>query len=386
MSEEAPRRSATLQIATEEHPFPLECGETLAPVRITYETYGRLDADHGNAVLICHALTGSAHAASSDEHGTRGWWDDLIGPGRAIDTDRWFVICSNVLGGCYGSTGPASIDLRRGTRYGERFPTITVRDIVRAQRLLLLRIGIERLHAVIGGSMGGMQALEWGLLFPDHVGRLVPIATSARHSAWCVGFNAVAREALRLGRAADDVDGGLRLARKVAMLTYRSDLELAERFGRETAREGTVEAGDGFAIESWLEHHGRTLVSRFDADSYRVLTRAMDLHDITAGRGDLAATLGALRQPMLSIGITSDVLYPVREQREIARLAPRGLYREIDSPHGHDAFLIETAQLGRHLAWFLAAESFDECSDERYDCTGAASAQHTSRTLTRQVA
>lgn len=377
MPEIVQRWSATLQIASAERPFQLESGETLGPVRIAYETYGRLNAERSNAILICHALTGDAHAAGTDERELPGWWDGLIGPGRAIDTDRWFVICSNVLGGCYGSTGPTSVDPKRGAPYGEQFPTITIRDIVRAQRLLLRKLGIERLHAAIGGSMGGMQVLEWGLLFPDHVQLLVPIATSARHSAWCIGFNAIAREAAELGRTLGNQEAGLRLARKVAMMTYRSDLELAERFARSGARPGTPAPGEGFAVESYLEHHGRSLTARFDCDTYRTLTRAMDHHDVTAGRGDLAATLGAIEQPTLSIGIASDVLYPTREQREIAELVPNGIYRQIASLCGHDAFLIEIDQLGRHVAEFLAA----------HDARGqAAQARYTSRTLTKQVA
>ncbi len=342
-----------IRIASEERPLLLESGERLGPVRIAYETYGRLNDERNNVILICHALTGGAHAAGVDQTGARGWWDALIGPGRAIDTDRYHVICSNVLGGRYGSTGPTSAHPADGRPYHDRFPTVTIRDIVRAQRLLLRRLGIDRVHAVVGGSMGGMQVLEWGLLFPEQVDLLIPIATSARHSPWCVGFNAIAREAIELGHASGDEEAGLRLARKIAMMTYRSDREFADRFGRERSAAGRIVTGEGFAIEGYLEHHGRSLVDRFDRHTYRTLTRAMDLHDVTLGRGDLAAALGALRQPTLSIGISSDVLYPTHEQREIASLIPEGRYREIDSPYGHDAFLIELDQLSRHIGEFL---------------------------------
>jgi homoserine O-acetyltransferase len=200
---------------------------------LAYETYGRLNRERDNVILVCHALTGSAHAAGEDMPGKRGWWDGVIGPGRALDTDRYFVICSNVLGGCYGSTGPTSVDPGTGEEYGDVFPTITIRDIVHAQRLLVRSLGIERLHAVIGGSMGGMQVLEWGLLYPEAVDLLLPIATCARQAPWRIGVSAIAREAIALGRRLGDEGGGLALARKAAMLTYRSAQEFSLRFGRD---------------------------------------------------------------------------------------------------------------------------------------------------------
>lgn len=364
MSDELCRTTGVAELATTETPFRLECGAAI-PLEIAYETYGRLDADGGNAILVCHALTGSAHAAGVDEHGRAGWWDGLIGPGRALDTDRYFVICSNVLGGCYGSTGPRSIDPATGEPYGRRFPTVTIRDIVRAQRLLLWKLGVERLHAVIGGSMGGMQVLEWGHLFPADCDLLIPIATSARHSPWCVAFNAIAREAIALGSEAGDVEAGLRLARKVAMMTYRSGDEFTERFGRRRRTVGRFTVDGSFAIESYLEHHGRRLVERFDIATYETITRAMDLHDVTHGRGSLEETLGALHQPTLAIGITSDILYPASEQQELARLIPEACYREITSPCGHDAFLIEYDQLNPIVAAFLAAHGRAGSNDIR---------------------
>jgi homoserine O-acetyltransferase len=347
------RRTGIAALASAAEPFPLDCGGSLAALDLAYESYGTLDADGGNAILVCHALTGSAHAAGLDEQGRRGWWDGAIGSGRGIDTDRWFVICSNVLGSCYGSTGPGAIDPATGVPYGSAFPAITIRDMVRAQRRLVEHLGIERLHAVVGGSMGGMQVLEWALLHPELVGRIAPIATSARHSAWGIAFNAIAREALQLGIEAGSPEAGLRLARKVAMMTYRSELELEERFGR--ARTSGSSFAEGFQVESYLEHHGRRLVERFDAESYETITRAMDMHDVTIGRGDLAATLGSIAIPSLSVGISSDVLYPPREQRAIAELIPNGIYAEIGSPCGHDAFLIEYDQLNILLGSFLSA-------------------------------
>ncbi len=336
-------------------PFTLECGETLERLTVAYETYGRPDENRSNAVLICHALTGSAHAAGLDEKGRAGWWDGLIGRGRAFDPADWHIICPNVLGSCYGTTGPTSINPATGVPYGDAFPVVTIRDMVRVQRLLLDRLGIDRLRVVIGGSMGGMQVLEWGVIYPESIDLLIPIATSARHSPWAVAFNAIAREAIALGARAGDPDAGLRLARKVAMMTYRHDLEFSRRFGRDR-KEGPHHEVDGsFQVESWLQHHGERLVERFDPATFNTITRAMDLHDVTHGRGPLAVTLGTIRQPALCIGITSDILYPAAEQRDLARLLPDAIYREITSDCGHDAFLIEFAQLNSHVGEFLAA-------------------------------
>jgi len=336
-----------------DRPLRLDCGAVLASPTVAYETYGALDANGSNAVLICHALTGSAHVAGVDDRDNRGWWDRLVGPGLAIDTDRYFVLATNVIGSCYGSTGPRSVDPATGAEYGATFPLVTIRDMVRAQRLALAQLGIDRLHAIVGGSMGGMQVLEWGLLYPDVPELLIPIATAARHSPWAVAFNAVAREAIALGRALNDPAAGLRLARKVAMLTYRSDLEFSERFGRERIVDDPFAVDGSFQVESWLEHHGRTLVERFDVDTFDAITRAMDLHDVTRGGRSLAETLGSIRQPTLCVGISSDILYPPHEQRELTRLIPNAVYREISSPCGHDAFLIEFEQLDRIVGEFL---------------------------------
>lgn len=369
------RRVARLR--GENDPFELDLGGSIAPLDIAYETYGRLNARRDNAILICHALTGSAHAAGPQGGDgaarSSGWWDALIGPARAFDTDRYFVVCSNVLGGCYGSTGPDSMDPATGAAYGGSFPDITVRDIVRAQRLLLLRLGIERVFAVAGGSMGGMQALEWAATYPESVDTILPIATSAAHSPWSIAFNAIAREAISLGERCGDVEAGLRLARKAAMISYRSPDGFLERFGRKrdassddapsddapsdgAPSDGVADGpcGLGFAVERYLEHHGRRLVQRFGAASYDVLTKAMDLHDIGRGRGTAADVLGRIEQPALVCGITSDVLYPESEQRVLAAGLANATYATIDSPHGHDAFLIEFGQLDRIVRRFLA--------------------------------
>lgn len=353
--------SATLHhcstIAALPAPFVLESGQSLTELHLSYESYGTLSANHDNVILICHALTGSAAVAGIDPDGRAGWWDDIIGPGRVLDTNRYHIICSNIIGSCYGSTGPGSINPETAIPYGNDFPAVTIRDMVRAQRLLLNALGIQRVHAVIGGSMGGMQALEWGLLFPDDVDLLIPIATAAQHSPWAVAFNAIAREAIALGTAGGDVAAGLRLARKVAMMTYRSDQEFAQRFGRTRSSNNPFHLDGTFAVESWLEHHGRRLVERFTPESFNIITRAMDGHDVARGRGTLQQTLGTIAQPTLCVGISSDVLYPPHEQQQLAQLLPNATYAEINSPCGHDAFLIEFNQLQTIIKDFLQSHS-----------------------------
>ncbi len=316
-------------------PFALESGLRLPSVTVAYRTWGRPNARGDNAVLVCHALTGSADVDR--------WWGALLGPGRALDPDRDFVVCSNVLGGCYGTTGPTSLRPGGQRRWGGDFPAVTVRDIVRAQAALLDALGIRRLRLVVGGSLGGMQALEWALLFPDRVDAIAPIAVSARHSAWCIGLSEAQRQAIyadprwRGGHYPPD-DGpaaGLAVARQIAMCTYRSRASLEGRFSR-----GEAESG-GFAVESWLRHHGRTLVDRFDANTYVTLTRAMDTHDVGRGRGGWREALATVHVPALVVSIDSDVLYPPLEQEELAAALPAGTLATLRSPHGHDAFLIE---------------------------------------------
>jgi homoserine O-acetyltransferase len=335
----------------------LECGASLARVDLAYEAFGSPSPACDNVILVCHALTGSAQAAGVNQQGKRGWWDAIIGPGRALDTERYFVICSNILGGCYGSTGPTSLDPSTGEPYGATFPTVTIRDIVRAQRLLLRGLGIERLHAVIGGSMGGMQALEWGLLFPDSVDLLLPLATSARQAPWRIGFSAIAREAIALGRRLGDEGAGLRLARMAAMMTYRSDREFSARFDRRHDADDPLTGEGSFAVEGYLGHQGDALLLRFDAATYETLLRAMDLHDVTRGRASLERTLGKIAQPTLCVGISSDILYPAHEQQEIARHIPNATYREVESIYGHDAFLLEAAQVNAIVGEFLENQS-----------------------------
>ena len=350
-------------------PFALEWGGRLSELRVAYETWGTLDAQGSNAVLVCHALTGDSHAAgdSASSHPTPGWWSDMIGPGKAIDTDRFFVVCSNVLGGCQGTTGPADIDPLDGRRYGPRFGVVTIRDMVRVQALLADHLGVHRWLAVAGGSMGGMQVLEWAAMYPHRVRSILPLATCAAASAWQIAWSAVGRLAIAAdpcwhdGDYYDKPEGpwmGLAIARQVAQVTYRSGESFQRRFGRSMF--DPVEAFDlwgRFQMESYLDHHGQKLVRRFDANSYLVLNRSMDLHDIGRGRGGTAAALGRIRVPVLTASITSDRLYPAHEQQEMrdAILAGGGDCRlvEVDSDEGHDGFLLEHERLSGPVSRFL---------------------------------
>lgn len=353
----------------------LDVGSTLTGVTVAYETWGTLAADAGNAILLCHAWTGDSHAAgpADDGHPTPGWWEGLIGPGLAIDTDRYFVVCANVLGGCQGSTGPASPHPVDGRPYGSRFPVITIRDMVRAQARLADHLGVRCWHSVIGGSMGGMQVLEWAVMFPDRVRSIIPIATCLQASAQQIAWGAIGRRAIRLdpkwnnGDYYDAIPGdgpweGLAIARMVAQVTFRSDNVFTEKFGREladgNADKSGIEMWDRFEVERYLDHHGDKLVRRFDTNSYLVIGKAMDLHDIGRGRGGVVAASRRIKMPVLALGIWSDILYPSYQQHEIVRLVTeaggRAEYVEIDSPHGHDAFLIELDQVGRAVRSHLS--------------------------------
>jgi homoserine O-acetyltransferase len=326
-----PAPHATLELPG---PFALESGARLPSLRVAYRTWGRLDEHGTNAVLVCHALTGSADVDR--------WWGALLGAGKALDPERDFVVCSNVLGGCYGTTGPTS-PRPDGRPWGPAFPELSVRDIVRVQAALVSALGVRRLQLVVGGSLGGMQVLEWALLHPERVAAIAPLATSARHSAWQIAISETQRRAIaadprwRGGHyAADDPPtAGLAAARQVAMVSYRSRESLDGRFGRERAPDGR------YAVEAWLDHHGSALVERFDANSYVALTRAMDSHDVGRGRGGWREALARAAVPALVVAIDSDVLYPPLEQQELAAALPQARLVTLRSPHGHDAFLIE---------------------------------------------
>jgi homoserine O-acetyltransferase len=347
-----------VQLFDEKNPFVFESGRSLAPVSVAYETYGKLNSEGTNAILVCHALTGDAHAAGIDASGRLGWWEGVIGRGKAFDTDRFFVVSSNFLGSCYGTTGPRSLNPATGLPYGKTFPAFTVRDMVRLQHHLLKHLGVKRLMTVTGGSLGGMQALEWALMFPDFVETVIPIATSAKHSAWCIGLNEVARLAIENDEASHNTNGhgqperGLALARMIAMISYRSRASFEKRFGRNQVTVGNT-AEPLFEVESYLHHQGEKLVRRFDAATYVGITKAMDGHDISRGRLGLEETLNTISAKSLCIGIDSDVLYPVVEQAELAAHIPNAKYADVRSIHGHDAFLIEFDQLNHLIGDFL---------------------------------
>ncbi len=342
-------------------PLDLESGVRLAPVRLAYETWGEAHRDAAglidNAVLVLHALTGDAHVSGPAGPGqpTAGWWPGLVGPGRALDTDRWFVLAVNVLGGCQGSTGPASDD-GSGGRLGSRFPDLTIRDQVAAEAALADHLGIGRFAAVLGGSMGGMRALEWVIGRPERVGAALLLAVGAAASADQIGTQTLQVQAIRADPdwAGGDYLGagpvtGLGLARRVAHLTYRSERELDLRFGR-------VRQDDGrYTVTSYLDHHAAKLAARFDAGSYVVLTEAMNTHDVGRGRGGVAEALSGVRVPVVVAGVSSDRLYPLRQQRQLADLIPGadGLH-VVASDHGHDGFLVEIEQVAALVRRTLA--------------------------------
>ncbi|MGR6330670.1 homoserine O-acetyltransferase MetX [Sphingomonas sp. XXL09] len=350
-------------------PLRLDGGVLLSPVDIAYETYGTLDADGGNAILVCHALTGDQHVASAHPRtGKPGWWTRLIGAGKPIDPARDFVICANVLGSCMGSSGPATINPATGRPWGMSFPVITIRDMVRAQALLLDHLGVARLKAVVGGSMGGMQALSWAATFPDRVAAAVVIAATARHSAQNIAFHEVGRQAIMADPKWNGGDyytgeppaAGLAVARMAAHITYLSEAGLTEKFGRRLqAREAKSFGFDAdFQVESYLRHQGLSFVDRFDANSYLYITRALDYFDLAEEHGGLLANAfrGAATR-FCVISFDTDWLYPTAESRNIVQAlnaagAPVS-FVELSSPYGHDAFLLEAPAMNRVVDGFL---------------------------------
>lgn len=348
-------------------PFALELGGSLPEVRVAYETFGTLDPGGGNAVLVLHALTGDSHVAGSDGpgHRTPGWWDGLVGPGKPLDTDRWFVVCPNVLGGCQGTTGPASL-APDGRPWGSRFPRLTVRDQVAVEAALSDALGIDRWAGVIGGSMGGMRVLEWAVMEPERVGVAIALAVGAAATADQIGLCAAQVAAIRNDprfRGGDYYDAppgegphvGLGLARRIAHLSYRSEAELEIRFGREEQPGEDPLSGGRYAVESYLDHQADKLARRFDANTYVVLTEAMNTHDVGRGRGGVASVLANVRVPMVVGGVYSDRLYPLRLQREIAELVPTcDAVRVVHAPYGHDSFLIEVDGVGTLVQEALA--------------------------------
>jgi homoserine O-acetyltransferase len=348
----------------------LDSGATLAPVEVAYETYGELNAAKSNAILVLHAFSGDAHAAGiSHESGKPGWWDNMIGPGKGFDTNKYFVICSNVLGGCRGTTGPGSINPASGCPYAMAFPVITIGDMVRLQKMLVDWFGIPRLLSVSGGSMGGMQALEWAVAYPDRVVSSIPIATTTRHSAQQIAFNEVGRQAIMADPdwnqgnyyGKQPPGRGLSVARMVGHITYMSDESMREKFGRRLR--GKENFGFGFdvdfEVESYLRYRGSQFVNRFDANSYLFITKAMDYFDLTSGRGSLAAALEPARARFLIISFSSDWLYPSYQSQETVRaLRARNCdvaYVELNSNYGHDSFLVDVAEQADMVRGFLTS-------------------------------
>ena len=339
---------------TEDDPLVLESGETLGPVEVAYETYGTLAPDASNAVFVCHALTGDAHAAGHHgEPGRPGWWDTLIGPGKPLDTDRLFVICPNLLGGCRGTTGPSSTDPATGTPYGLRFPHFTVTDLVTVHRRLLAHLGIERLHGAIGGSLGGMQVLQWATDFPTEIENGILVCASARLSAQNIAFSAVARASIINDEhfaGGDYYDTGatpgvgLAVARMMAHITYVSEESLRHKFGRDRIGESPTFDVD-FQVESYLEHQGQSFLDRFDANSYLYLTRVMDYFDPFADEEASIAGLRAVTTRFLVVSFDTDWRFPTAHSAEIARVLRRAgcavIQEEIVSPWGHDSFLLD---------------------------------------------
>lgn len=351
-------------------PLALDCGRTLKGVNIRYETVGTLAPDRSNAILITHALSGDAHVCGrhAPEDPKPGWWDEMVGPGRAIDTNRYFVICSNVLGSCAGSTGPRSVNPDTGNPYNLDFPVITIRDMVRAQRYLIDYLGIEKLLSVVGGSMGGMQAMEWAINYPDRLDSAVPIATTSQLSPQSIAFDWVGREAIKYdpnwnngNYSADHVpDRGLAAARMLAHITYLSDESMSLKFGRDLQDTDSYsfDFHRDFAVESYLEHQGRRFVERFDANSYFYITRAMDYFDLAArAGGDLARAFASAKAAFLVVSFSSDWLFPTAESRKIVNALLKNRlnvsFCEIKSAYGHDAFLLEADVLGPMLRDFL---------------------------------
>ncbi len=346
----------------------LDSGEVLSRVEVAYETYGSLDDENANAVLILHAFSGDAHAAGiSADDGKPGWWDNMIGPGKAFDTNKYFLICSNVLGGCQGTTGPGSIDPRTGQPFGSRFPFVTVPDMVRLQKRLIEHLRIERLLSVAGGSMGVMQALQWIVDYPDAVASAIPIAGARRHSAQQIAFNEVGRQAIMADpdwNSGNYYGGppparGLAVARMVGHITYMSDDSMREKFGRRRRTEGdaNIAESDLFEVESYLRHRGGQFVDRFDANSYLAITRAMDSFDLAEGHSSLGDAFSNTEARFLALSFTSDWLYPSYQSQEVVRaLRSRNLdvaYVELPSNYGHDAFLVEVGEQTELIKSFL---------------------------------
>jgi len=354
------------------HPgtFAFKSGQAVQGFTLRYETYGALNATRDNAVLICHALSGDHHCAGwhSESDGKPGWWNNLIGPGKAVDTRRFFVVCANVLGGCQGSTGPSSLDPATGRAYGTQFPFVTIRDMVNAQKLLLDHLGVAELHAVMGGSMGGMTAMLFAIEYPQFTKRQIIMASTANESAQAIAFNEVGRQAIMQDPAWNNGDYprdggprvGLAIARMMAHITYLSDAGMDRKFGRrkrESAGGESYTFDAQFEVESYLRHQGQSFINRFDANSYLYITRAIDQFDPARAYGSLEQAFAPIRAESLVVGFTSDWLFPPEQNRSIAlallRAGKHASYAELSTDLGHDSFLLESAELYTLISGFL---------------------------------
>jgi homoserine O-acetyltransferase len=375
-------KTQILRVVEQDNPLELACGKRLGPIDVAYETYGRPDENGDNVILICHALSGNAHVAGLNNPDDRkpGWWDNMVGPGKGIDTNRYYVICSNFLGGCSGTTGPSSINPRTGRPYGLDFPIITIADMVRVQKLLLDKLGVKKLLAVIGGSIGGMQVLQWALSYPDFVRAVLPIATTSHLSAQSIAFDAVGRNAILAD--ANFADGqyhnagqparGLSIARMIGHITYLSEESMRAKFGRKlrSADDYRYDFDSEFAVETYLDYQGRSFVERFDANSYLYITRAADYFDLAKDYGSLEQAFANVKSRFLVVSLSSDWLFTPAQSREIVEALAINRkdisYCNLSSPYGHDAFLLEVEALGQFICCFLKA-TYD--SQNRKPCS-----------------
>ncbi len=363
--------SAVMEFSVDE-PLKLDCGKEISPLKIAYQTYGTLNEARNNAILVCHALTGDQHVASEHpETGRPGWWTAMIGPGKSVDTERYFVICSNVIGGCMGSTGPSTINPDTDKPYGLQLPVITIADMVRAQAMLLDKLEIPDLFCVIGGSMGGMQVLQWAVDYPDRVFAAVPIATAARHTSQNIAFHEVGRQAIMADN--DWLGGdylkhetnprkGLAVARMTAHITYLSGEALHQKFGRNLQNRAALTYGfdADFQVESYLRYQGSTFVDRFDANSYLYMTRAMDYFDLAGDHGGiLANAFKGTPARFCIVSFTSDWLFPTQGNREIVHalnaVGANVSFVEVETDKGHDSFLLDTPEMFATISGFMSA-------------------------------
>jgi len=375
-------QTKTMQVVESDNPVRLECGKTLGPIEVAYETYGELNKAGDNAILICHALSGNAHVAgkNSPDDKNPGWWDIMVGPGKGIDTNKYFVICSNFLGGCGGTTGPGSTNPMTGKPYGLDFPIITIADMVKVQKLLLDKLGIRQLLAVIGGSIGGMQVLQWAIEYPGFVKSAIPIATTTHLGAQSIAFDAVGRNAIAAdpnfagGQYTDEKgpDIGLGIARMIGHITYLSEGGMREKFGRQLRNSDSYsyDFNSEFTVETYLDHQGQSFVERFDANSYLYITKAADYFDLNKSYGSLNGAFADTKCRFLVISFASDWLFtPAQSQEIINALAAADKdvsYCNIDSPLGHDAFLLEHEKLGLLIGSFIEATHYQITNPGKY--------------------